>query len=133
MNEPTLTKREPRGDDHQLMTWDIFLKLRDYAKYIADKTGYNVYLVGSVLEKEIPRDIDVSVVMPFEEYERQFGKWPEGTAERNRYMAETWKNNVEYYFGILEAVDNKLYIDLKFCPDTWWPEKPKLLLAEHSR
>ncbi len=129
MNEPILTKREPRGDDYQPMTWEIFLKLRDYAKHIADKTGYKVYLVGSVLEKEIPRDIDISVIIPFKEYERLYGKWPDGTKERNEYMAQTWENNVEYYFGILEAVDNKVYVDLKFCPDTWWHEKPKLLLA----
>lgn len=130
MNEPVLTKRESRGDDYKTMTWDIFLKLKNYAKYIANKTSYKVYLVGSVLEKEIPRDIDISVVMPFEEYERLYGKWPQDTAERNKYMAETWRDNVEYYFGILEAVDNKVYIDLKFCPDSWWVEKDKLLLAE---
>lgn len=110
------------------MTWLMFIKLRKWAEQVANRTGYKVYLVGSTLEKEVPRDIDISVIMPFEEYERLYVKWPDEQIERNKYMYEVWKKNVQYYFEADEILE-EVHIDLKFCPDTWWVEKPKLLLA----
>ena len=128
MNEPILSKRPPHGYDYKPFTWPMFIKLREWAEQVSSKTGYKVYLVGSTLEKEIPRDIDISVIMPFEEYERLYGKWPDDPGERNKYMYEVWKQNVQYYFEADEILE-QAHIDLKFCPDTWWIEKPKLLIS----
>lgn len=129
MNAPILDKRPSHGYDYKPFTWSMFIKLREWAKSITDRTGWKVYLVGSTLEKELPRDIDVSVIMPFEEYERLYGKWPEDKIERNQYMYKVWEKNVKYYFEADEVLEEG-HIDLKFCPDTWWTDKDKLLLAE---
>jgi hypothetical protein len=40
------------------MTWIRFLEIRTWAQALADELNAPVYLVGSVLDKDIPRDID---------------------------------------------------------------------------
>ena len=57
---PILTKNEPNEVwDNKLMTWDMFLKIRTWAQKVADDNRAPIYLVGSVLKKESPRDIDI--------------------------------------------------------------------------
>ncbi|MDP4163369.1 MAG: hypothetical protein Q8898_09725 [Bacillota bacterium] len=130
--QPILDKRPPHPYDYKPMNWKRFISLRKWAEKLANETGFPVYLVGSVLEKETPRDFDVSVIMPFEEYERRYGKWPDDPYEQNEYMQHVFRENIRHYFDGRDAIGlgEMVSLDLKFCPDTWWTDKPKLLLAE---
>lgn len=133
--EPILDKRPPHPYDNKPMTWERFISLREWAESLANEVGYPVYLVGSALTKTVPRDFDVSVIMPFEDYEDRYGKFPDDRREQNEYMKRVWHENVRHYFEGREAIGlgEMVSLDLKFCPDTWFAEKPKLLLAEPKR
>lgn len=129
-NEPILTKRKPHPWDYQIMTWDKFIELREWAKNLANETGFPVYLVGSVLTKDTPRDFDVSVIMPHEEYERRYGVFPSESKEQEEYMTKVHQVNIRHYFEGRKTLGERVSFDLKFCPDTWFKEKDKLLLAK---
>lgn len=114
------------------MSWRLFLELRKHAHTIAVHEGYPVYLVGSVLQKVRPRDIDVAVVMPLADFESRFGKLPRqgpGSAEYGEYMRHVRDATLDYYLAAQLLVDHRKRVDLRFTPDTWWPEKDRLLLA----
>jgi hypothetical protein len=131
MNEPILGKAAPHGYDYRPITWSAFLKIREAAQKSADKFGYPVYLVGSALGKDPPRDIDISVIMPLEDYEEWFKPLPTKQEYYSAYLHRVFTTSYEYVkdlqclFGDLDY-----HFDIKVCPDTWWPEKPKMLLAE---
>jgi hypothetical protein len=133
MNEsPTLTKNEARPtQDYKLFTWERFIVIRKWAQALADELQAPVYLVGSALEKEIPRDIDVSVIFPVAVYESMFGKIPTEKEELTVLMDGVHMNKIRLkpYFEIMSIIKHDTLIDLKFCPDTWWSDKDKLLLA----
>lgn len=129
---PTLSKNETRpSQDYKQMTWERFLILRKWAQTVADEHQAPVYLVGSVLEKDIPRDIDVSVIFPVEVYEERFGKIPSDVTALGGIMDKIHlsKPRLKAYFEGMSAIKHDTLIDLKFCPDTWWADKDKLLLA----
>ena len=129
MNEPILGKAEPHGYDYKPITWSDFLKLREVAQKAADDFGYPVYLVGSVLHKEIPRDIDISVIMPLDKYEEMFKKLPIKQEYYGAYLGRVFHRSYEKVHKHLQfCID--YHLDIKICPDTWWPEKSKMLLAE---
>jgi hypothetical protein len=133
MNEPVFTKREPHRWDYKPMTWAMFISLRQWAETVANEIGCPVYLVGSALSKEIPRDIDVSVIMPLPDYEKAYGKLPEKQEEYSRYLLDVHNKTdhiAKYYFEGLEALGDDANFDFKICADTWFTDKPKLLLAQ---
>jgi len=55
------------------MTWSKFIKLREWANVASQEIGYPIYLVGSTLHKEVPRDFDIVVEIPQKEFEEKFG------------------------------------------------------------
>ena len=128
MNEPILGKNKPRPDSYRPITWDVFLQLRKAAQRTADRAGYPVYLVGSSLYKDKPRDIDISVIIPLDEYEILFGKLPDKQEQYSKYLYDVFHKSFEHIKHLHFCIDYNL--DIKVCPDTWWPEKPKMLLAE---
>lgn len=128
MNEPILGKREPRPNAYKAITWGAFLTLRKSAQKVANKFGYPVYLVGSALHKEIPRDIDVSIIMPLDKYEAMFEKLPTKQEYYSAYLGRVIYRSFEYIQDLEFCIDYDL--DIKVCPDTWWSEKDKMLLAE---
>ena len=129
MNEPVLGKAEPHGYDHKPITWGAFLKLREAAQKVADSFGYPVYLVGSALHKEIPRDVDVSVIIPLDKYEELFKKLPEKQKYYSAYLGRVFHRSWQYTCH-LHVCDIEYHLDIKVCPNTWWIDKPKMLLAE---
>lgn len=129
MNEPILGKADPHGWDNKPITWGEFLKIRKSAQKTADAFGYPVYLVGSSLHKEIPRDIDISVIMPLKDYEKMFGKLPVNQEGYSIYLRDVFNNSFEYT-KYLVCCDIQHHFDVKVCPDTWWIKKDKMLLAE---
>ena len=129
MNEPILGKGEPHGLDYNRITWADFLRIRDAAKIAANNIGYPVYLVGSALRKYHPRDIDISVIIPLKDYEEMFGKLPTEQYQFGSYLGnvinKTFNALQELHFCLIETH----HLDIKVCPDIWWPEKDKMLLA----
>ena len=77
MNEPILEKSHKHVWDYKPITWGTFIKLRKISQQVANKFGYPVYLVGSALNKEVPRDIDISIIIPIDEYIKMFGELPQ--------------------------------------------------------
>jgi hypothetical protein len=144
---PILGKNDPHEIwDYNLMTWDMFLKIRSWAQGVADKNQAPVYLVGSVLKKDLPRDIDISVIFPVADYEVLFGTIPTATNDSAftqkvmpiMHKAQSCQARIDAYWELAYIFDHKIGIDLKFCPDVWWTEKDKLLLAnprgtEHAK
>lgn len=131
--EPILGKREPQPwRDHHPMTWARFLKIRAWAQEVAERTGWPVYLVGSALSKVRPRDIDISIIMPEAEFIRRYGPIPDPESpEMERYLLGPTSDPVRWqsFHALDDALRMRKRVDLKLCPDTWWPEKDRLLLA----
>lgn len=141
--EPVLGKADPEPHrDYKLLTWKRFLRLRAWAQRMADNEHAPVYLVGSALTKSHPRDLDVSIILPHDRFVAQFGPIPTDTAFENysdpKGMA-AYMSRLHHYLFVEQRywawmIDMGLYIgftriDLRICPDSWWPEKDKLLLA----
>lgn len=127
MNEPVLDKSNPRPDHYRPITDEALKKLKIAAQRTADAVGYPVYLFGSVLYKEIPRDIDISVIIPLERYEQLFGKLPETQDDYGKYLGQVFHKS--WWFTKHMHFSVNYVLDIKVCPDTWWPEKQKKLLA----
>ena len=128
INQPILIKPRPHAYDYKNMTWESFLILREKAKIVADAIGYPVYILGSILEKDTPRDIDVSVIMPLDKYEKMFGKLPDKQEDYPEYLDRV--NQISYKYTRHLHFCIEYHLDIKVCPDTWWPEKTRMLLAE---
>jgi hypothetical protein len=98
---------------------------------VAREEKASVYLVGSALTKSRPRDVDVAVIIPTATFEERFGPLPEagGTPEMSAYLRHVCDLTFQHYIPAQEAVNWRLRVDVRFCPDCWWPEKDRLLLA----
>jgi hypothetical protein len=139
METPVFTKREPRPYDYQEMTWGKFLKLREWAKKTAQELGYPIYLVGSVLQKEVPRDFDVVMTIPEKEFEERFGVMTESNFGEvlvksfNAYVREYF--DCEETFACEESIKHHGYVplDFKVYPDNWFPNGDRLILGEPKK
>jgi predicted nucleotidyltransferase len=89
------------------MTWIRFLKIRTWAQTLADELKAPVYLVGSVLDKDIPRDIDISVIFPVKIYEERFGVLPKDKVALGEQMEKMHLNHIRLkaYFEIMSAIE----------------------------
>lgn len=137
MNTPIFKKRQPHVYDYKPMTWETFLKLIKVSNDIYNQCGHPVYLVGSALYKEKPRDIDICIIIPHQKYEELYGtlilpdiKEPK---EYNKCLSEYLNNvfikNSKYYFMLWDILEDYNF-DFKVYPDNWFTDKPKLLLSE---
>lgn len=128
--EPILGKRPPQKYDYRLLTWPIFLALRAWAQQVSAEEQADVYLVGSAVRTAVPRDVDVAVVLPRDEFERRFGAIPEpGTDAMKAYVLTIRDATEDRYFSAQHAVRFGVLVDLRFTPDEWWADKPRILLA----
>ena len=137
--EPILGKARPDHRDHRPLTWPRFLRLRAWARRVATEHGVTIYLVGSALGKPRPRDLDVAVVWPVAEYVRLFGPIPPNSLDAQATnqptpMALYLRHVHEVVGGTMFALcepcfDQRRRIDIHYCPDTWWPERDRMLLA----
>jgi len=88
-------------------------------------------MVGSSLSKDPPRDIDISVIMPLKDYEEWFKPLPQKQEYYSAYLHRVFTISFEYIKDLHFAFGlDEYHLDIKVCPDTWWSEKPKMLLAE---
>lgn len=142
--EPILAKVPPDpARDHHLLTWERFLALRAWAQRVADAEGHPIYLVGSALTKDRPRDIDVSIIVPHDLFVARFGPIPpdgltadvkdvRGMSAYMNKLAHYVTTERSYRLWALKAGLCDTRLDLKICPDSWWPDNDKLLLATPS-
>lgn len=127
---PEFTKRETRPYDYQEMTWEKFIKLRQWAKEAAKEIGYPIFLVGSTLYKKTPRDFDIVIEIPSDKFEEMFGEvtednWTAILAKSNSWFHKHYWN-CQRCFG----EDGFVPLDWKVYPDNWFVEKDRLLLAK---
>lgn len=140
--EPILAKAEPYpAQDHKPLTWRRFLALRAWAQRVADAEVAPVYLVGSALTKSRPRDLDVSIILSHDRFVARFGPIPPNALTPQEHadvrrmpaymdrLRHYLRYERPYHVWAYEAHLDYTRIDLKICPDSWWPEKDKLLLA----
>lgn len=129
METPIFTKRESRRYDYQEMTWGKFIKLREWAKAAAQNIGYPIYLVGSTLQKEVPRDFDVVITIPEQEFEARFGILTEDNFAE--LLLKSHHHYVKEYFACVETLGEFGHtpLDFKVYPDNWFVEEDKLLLG----
>lgn len=129
-DESVFGKENARITDYKPMTWKKFIKLRQCAKNISEHTGYPIYLVGSTLLSDRPRDFDIVMIIPYEEYENMFGK----VDDKNVYSVIGRAFNYfadPYYFQLINVLGGfgKVSLDFKVYPDTWFVNKDKILLS----
>lgn len=130
METPVFTKRESRPYDYQEMTWEKFIRLREWAKETAPKIGYPIYLVGSTLQQVVPRDFDVVITIPAKEFEEQFGEMNEENF--GQVLVNSFKAYVKEYFDCEETLGKCGHtpLDFKVYPDNWFVDEDKLLLGK---
>lgn len=134
MTGPIYEKRSAKPYlEYHLMTWELFLTVREWAQEVADLEGYPVYLVGSVLRMLHPRDIDISIIVPVKEYEEQFGKIPDDRKDWANYIGRAGQilnSKAPYWSALQNRIRWTTQVDVKITPDIWHTEKDKMLLAE---
>lgn len=133
MIQPKYTKHEPQPQyDYHHMTWETFLTIREYAQEIANEEGYPIYLVGSVLWKPYPRDLDISMIMPIEDFEKKYGKLPDDEKSLYEYLdkKEYWSSFAKYRLETETRIRYATRIDFKIQPDIWFQGRDKILLAK---
>lgn len=133
MIQPKYTKHEPQPQyDYHHMTWETFLTIREYAQEVANEEGYPVYLVGSVLWKPYPRDLDISMIMPVEEFEKRYGTLPNDEQKLYQYLdkKEYWSSYANHRMELETRIRYATRIDFKIQPDVWFQGRDKILLAE---
>lgn len=133
MDTPIFTKREPRPYDYQEMTWSKFINLRNWAKKCSQEIGYPIYLVGSTLQLEVPRDFDVVITIPEKEFEERFGKLTESNF--SEILVKSYNHYVKEYFDCVETLGEFGHtpLDFKVYLDNWFLNEDKLLLGKPSK
>ena len=112
------------------MTWIKFIKLREWAKITSEQIGYPIYLVGSTLYKEVPRDFDIVIVISQEEFELKFGELTE--SNWGEVLVRSFNYYVKEYWDCEETLGDcgHVPLDFKVYPDNWFVDNDKLLLGE---
>lgn len=133
MKTPTFTKRESRPYDYQEMTWGKFIRLREWAKSTSNRIGYPIYLVGSTLKKEIPRDFDIVIVIPHNVFIEKFGEINENNF--SEILVKSFNYFVKEYFECEEVLGEcgLVPLDFKAYPDTWFKDEDRLLLSNDAQ
>ena len=110
--------------------WDFFLGLRAWAKWVAVETGSHAYLVGSALDHDRPRDIDVAFVWTAGDWKRHFGVVPTSGQEYTAMHDSGFRYAVHaFVVSAWEGIGYKPYIDVHLCLEGWYDDKPRLLLG----
>lgn len=118
--EPILGKRPPDPRDYTPIKWSDFLKIRRAAQIAADNIGYPVYLVGSALKKDIPRDIDITIRIPEADYLARFGPIPKDQSDYNAYFYNVWSKTFDQISSLHYCLIDTHRMDIKVFPDTWF-------------
>lgn len=128
IKEPILSKNESHPLDYKELTFKDFLIIQEVAQEVANKIGYAVYLVGSALNKHNPRDIDLSIIIPYEEFIKKYDIKDGDSAAS--CLGASWYGSFEDIVPLLTLGIEDYKIDLKITPNNWWTEKEKIILAK---
>jgi hypothetical protein len=82
----------------------------------------------------VPRDIDISIIVPHDEYVKKYWKGVYEPDEDNpgpALIANAFYKEFDKIEPLKRLVFEGIRIDLKICPDNWWTEKEKLLLTNN--
>jgi len=132
IKEPILSKNESHSLDYKKLTFKDFLIIQEAAQEVANKIGYAVYLVGSSLKKHNPRDIDLSIIIPYEEFIKKYDIKEDDSAAS--CIGAAWYGSFEDITPLLDLLHFGHYkIDLKITPNNWWTEKEKIILAKPKK
>jgi hypothetical protein len=115
------------------MTWGKFIKLREWGKQAAQEIGFPIYLVGSTLHKEVPRDFDVVILIPKIKFEEMFGELNEENF--SQILVKSFNHFAEpHYFNCMDTLGEFGFtpLDFKVYPDNWFVEEDRLLLGKPS-
>lgn len=127
---PELEKGVPcPGRENRLLSVGFFISLQAWARWIVTETGCAVYLVGSALTKRCPRDVDVALIWPDDQYAVQFGPIPRSMEEYHARWNGPFRHAAHSF--VISAWNGVGYvprIDVHLFPRCWWPEKPRLPL-----
>ncbi len=120
----------PQWEYHR-MTWEMFLTVREWAQAVARREGYPVYLVGSTLWKLDARDLDLAMILPVAEFARYYGPIPVDAEQLKRYVTtgQFNRNAGHYQLSLSRRLWYAKRVDFKIQPDTWFPDRDRLLLA----
>lgn len=132
IKELELTKSDSNSLDYKKLTFKDFIIIQNKAQEVANNIGYPVYLVGSALTKHNPRDIDISIIIPYQEYIEKYDINEEiHNADYCLYIS--FHKSFEDIKTLHSLVFDDYNIDLKICPDNWWVKKEKMLLAKPTK
>lgn len=97
-----------------------------FAERMAEEYGAPVLLVGSALEKEAPRDIDLRIKLPDEAFHERYGSVPvwiaEGETGQWTGIREGWSNDCTFWTH--QGWDETgLLIDFQVYPLSWAMQK----------
>lgn len=109
---------------------DLITRLRPWANQLAARFGHPVFLVGSALEEEDPRDVDVVCILPSLEFWGRYGgslsheapsaQWKPGSLRWGRDMAKLGAY-ASQHLGV--NVDLKVQAD--YLADHRFPDRPR--------
>ncbi|WP_221039213.1 hypothetical protein [Gelria sp. Kuro-4] len=113
----------------------IVIKLDAVARTLARKYSCPIYLVGSALNTDTPRDVDILAIMPDDEFAKRYGSVKEWVQQgetgdwgeaRWRWSRECTRQTKQLW----RVTDMK--IDFQIQPESYANsyKAPKLLLAE---
>lgn len=120
----------PQWEYHH-MSWEIFLITREWAQEVATREGYPVYLVGSALWKPYPRDLDLSMLLPLDDFEVRYGEIPLDEEKRKGYLVHGrfYADAGRHQIVLQERLLYTLRVDFKIQPSAWFADRDRLLLA----
>ena len=138
ITEPVFDKNQEDVRDYKELSFGDFIKIQQAAQQVADSMGFPLYLVGSAQYKHLPRDIDISLIMPSEEYIKRYTNCgPYNISEcttingiAGAYIANAfYKEYNKHLKPIIRLQFDGYMLDFKICPDNWFTDKPKTILA----
>lgn len=120
-------KAESHPNDYYEYTFKDFLAIQKAAQEVADSINLPVYLVGSSLSTPKPRDIDIAILLPETIYKIRFKIEDDDSVGEilNKAFHATFEHVKPLHWFNFE----KYKLDIKVMPDTWFPNKERVILA----
>lgn len=142
IKEPMFEKNTPDIRDYKELSFGDFIRIQNACQDVANSIGYPIYLVGSAQYKHLPRDIDIAMIIPSDEYINRYTdsgpykiqNFTDTNSIAGAYIANAFYFEFDEHLKPIGKLQHEGYmLDFKICPDNWFKEKPKTLLAKPKR
>lgn len=114
---------------------ELVRRLNPWANQIAARFGHPVYLVGSALEHEDPRDVDVVCLLPDAEFWGRYGRYQEHARidvpwgpEAKRWGEDMAK--LSAYAAKHLALNVDLKVQAHYLAQHWYGDAPRVRLDD---